>query len=175
MHILLPEIEADIHKKPNVPSKRKYEAPSHDPSAFYKTTKRDVDDTAARTNGRATTVHDEPPEGEDDDVAGPALPPEGDDEDNVDDEEGGRFFGGGIGGETKEALDFMDRQDNEGEAPAEVIDASWLRKTALNFERRISKNSELRAKFEEQPEKYVRLPRVNFWHWSCALQNDFYI
>ena len=29
---------------------------------------------------------------------------------------------------------------------------------ALNFERRISKNAELRGKFEDQPEKYVRLP-----------------
>ena len=37
----------------------------------------------------------------------------------------------------------------------EKIDASWLRKLALNFERRISKNSELRAKFENDPQKYV--------------------
>ncbi|KAL9625453.1 MAG: hypothetical protein Q9160_000516 [Pyrenula sp. 1 TL-2023] len=145
----------ELFKKPNVPSKRKYEAPTHDPSAFYKSTKRDVNGTASQSNGRASTVEDEPPEGDDDDVTGPAMPPEGDDEENVDDEEGGRFFGGGIGGETKEVLDFMDRQDGEGETPAEVIDASWLRKTSLNFERRISRNSELRAKFEEQPEKFM--------------------
>lgn len=31
-----------------------------------------------------------------------------------------------------------------------------MRKLALNFERRISKNSELRAKFEDDPQKYVQ-------------------
>lgn len=36
---------------------------------------------------------------------------------------------------------------------AEKIDAAWVRKLALNFERRISKNSELRAKFEDDPQK----------------------
>ncbi len=30
-----------------------------------------------------------------------------------------------------------------------------MRKLALNFERRISRNSELRAKFEDDPQKYV--------------------
>ena len=38
----------------------------------------------------------------------------------------------------------------------EKIDIAWLRKLALNFEKRISKNTELRAKFEARPEKYVR-------------------
>lgn len=33
-----------------------------------------------------------------------------------------------------------------------------MRKLALNFERKISKNSELRAKFEDDPQKYVRRP-----------------
>jgi beta-catenin-like protein 1 len=40
-------------------------------------------------------------------------------------------------------------------AIAEKIDLTWLRKIALNFERRISKNAELRAKFEDEPQKYV--------------------
>jgi hypothetical protein len=35
----------------------------------------------------------------------------------------------------------------------EKIDSVWLRKTALNFEKRISQNAELRAKFEDHPEK----------------------
>lgn len=39
----------------------------------------------------------------------------------------------------------------------EKIDITWLRKTALNFERRISKNAELRAKFDNEPQKYVRI------------------
>lgn len=146
-------------KKPNIPSKRKLEVPIHDPSTFYKSTKRDANGTPARTNGRAAQVEDDGLERDEDELAGPSLPPEDGDEDE--DEEGGRFFGGGIGGETKEVLDFVDRQDDDADAAPEVIDTSWLRKTALNFERHISKNSELRAKFEDQPEKYVRLPNAH--------------
>ena len=41
-----------------------------------------------------------------------------------------------------------------GQKP-EKVDIPWLRKLALNFEKRISKNTELRAKFEDKPEKYV--------------------
>lgn len=36
----------------------------------------------------------------------------------------------------------------------EKFDAAWVRRFALNFERKISKNSELRAKFESDPQKY---------------------
>ena len=35
------------------------------------------------------------------------------------------------------------------------MDVTWLRKLALNFEKRISKNAELRAKFEDTPAKCV--------------------
>ena len=35
----------------------------------------------------------------------------------------------------------------------EKFDLPWLRKLALNFEKRISKNAELRAKFEDTPQK----------------------
>ena len=35
------------------------------------------------------------------------------------------------------------------------MDAAWLRKTALNFEKHISKNAELRAKFEDDPQKFI--------------------
>lgn len=37
----------------------------------------------------------------------------------------------------------------------EKIDSSWLRKLALSFEKRISKNAELRAKYEDEPEKFM--------------------
>lgn len=37
----------------------------------------------------------------------------------------------------------------------EKIDLAWVRRLALNFEKRISKNAELRAKFENDPQKYV--------------------
>lgn len=39
------------------------------------------------------------------------------------------------------------------ELQPEKIDSAWLKKTALNFEKRISKNAELRAKFEGEPQK----------------------
>ena len=37
--------------------------------------------------------------------------------------------------------------------PEEKFDAAWVRRFALNFERKISKNAELRAKFESDPQK----------------------
>lgn len=89
--------------------------------------------------------------------AGPDLPPGDDDygpEMPPDDEEGGRFFGGGITAQESEVLDFVDGAD--AEAPAQdKIDAGWLRKTALNFEKHITRNAELRAKFEDQPQKFI--------------------
>ena len=50
-------------------------------------------------------------------------------------------------------MDFVDEQDQG--LKAEKIDASWLRKTALNFEKKITKNAELRAKFEGEPQKFM--------------------
>lgn len=41
----------------------------------------------------------------------------------------------------------------------EKFDAAWVRRFALNFERKISKNSELRAKFENDPQKYAKILR----------------
>lgn len=90
---------------------------------------------------------------EDDDIeAGPSMPPEAEDE--GDDEEG-RFFESGITQQENAILDFMTDDNNEAEAAPEKIDASWLRKLALNFEKKITKNSELRAKFEGNPQKFM--------------------
>ncbi|KAI9677374.1 MAG: hypothetical protein M1817_006326 [Caeruleum heppii] len=90
---------------------------------------------------------------EDDTPAGPVLSPDPD-EDGLDDDEEGRFFGGGVTSDTKDILDYVD--DHEvAENASEKIDSTWLRKVALNFERRISKNAELRAKFEDQPQKFM--------------------
>lgn len=78
-------------------------------------------------------------------------------EDDGDDEEG-RFFGGGITNQEKEILDFMDSNPAN---PADdlfttdKIDLSWLKKTALNFEKRITRNAELRARHEDDPSKFV--------------------
>lgn len=87
--------------------------------------------------------------------AGPSAPPE--DEDygpDIPDDEEGRFFGGGVTQEENEILDYMDDQESAEIAP-EKIDSAWLRKLALNFERKITKNAELRAKFENEPQKFM--------------------
>jgi hypothetical protein len=46
------------------------------------------------------------------------------------------------------------------------MDVAWVRRLALNFEKRISKNAELRAKFENDPQKCVTLLniRLSFLH-----------
>jgi beta-catenin-like protein 1 len=53
-----------------------------------------------------------------------------------------------------EILDFMDEQEKELAEP-EMINAAWLRKKALGFERLINKNAEMRGKFEDEPHKFV--------------------
>lgn len=112
--------------------------------------------------------------GDDEDiVAGPELPPE-EGEPLPDDDEDGRFFGGGLTKDTADVMDFIDEQDKDETVrldtrsvkvkarlihsiqKSEKVDIAWLRKLALNFEKRISKNTELRAKFEDRPEKYVQ-------------------
>ena len=120
-----------------------------------------VDSPRGYANGgtivpKFTTVEDESNEQDDDQEAGPALPPdeneEGADDLSEDDEEG-RFFGGGVTKEEKDVLDYVEQ--NEDDAPDEVINLAWLKKTALNFERKINKNAELRVKYEDDPMKFV--------------------
>ncbi|KAL8808197.1 MAG: hypothetical protein Q9182_000261 [Xanthomendoza sp. 2 TL-2023] len=137
----------DLFKKPYAPSnKRKFED-AHHSGAASKATKVYANGDI-KSNGNTVVEEDE----DDDDVeAGPALPPD-EVENGVGDEEG-RFFGGGITSDTADALNYIDELDKGEDATAEKIDASWVRKLALNFERKISKNSELRAKFEDDPQK----------------------
>ncbi|KAF4461841.1 nuclear associated [Fusarium albosuccineum] len=139
----------DIFKSSGIAGKRKLD-PIRDPNEIYKSAKLSAD-----SSNRHTRV-DDAPQDDDDTEAGPAPPP-ADDEDfgpelPPDDDEG-RFFGGGITKQESEILDYVDEAD-AGTAP-ERIDAAWLRKTALNFEKRINKNAELRAKFEDQPQKFI--------------------
>ena len=132
-----------------------------------------------KSNGRIDTD-----DAEEDGEAGPELPP---DDDDADDEEG-RFFGGGITADTADVLDFIDERgkndigvqatsgncENERLTECvkepEKIDSAWVRRLALNFEKRISKNSELRAKFEDTPEKYVQDLCLQRWVLSDLLQ-----
>ncbi|RDW62633.1 hypothetical protein BP5796_10935 [Coleophoma crateriformis] len=139
----------DLFKKPALPSnKRKLEV-ARDPNEIYKAAKLSPNGHA-KSNGRAAQVEEE----DDDDIeAGPSMPPADDEEDVPDDDEG-RFFGGGISKDESEILDYMDGQESADVAP-EKIDSAWLRKLALNFEKKITKNSELRAKFEDDPQKFM--------------------
>ncbi|KAG4436743.1 hypothetical protein IFR05_007761 [Cadophora sp. M221] len=141
----------DLFKKPALPSnKRKLEA-SRDPNEIYKSAKL-ASNGHAKINGKQAAVTDD----DDDMEAGPSAPPD-DDEDygpDIPDDEEGRFFGGGVTQEENEILDYMDGQEPADIAP-EKIDSTWLRKLALNFEKKISKNAELRAKFEGDPQKFM--------------------
>ncbi|KAL2071326.1 hypothetical protein VTL71DRAFT_12561 [Oculimacula yallundae] len=141
----------DLFKKPALPSnKRKLEA-SRDPNEIYKSAKI-ASNGHAKSNGKQAAIADE----DDDMEAGPAAPPD-DEEDygpDIPDDEEGRFFGGGVTQEENEILDYMDGQEPADIAP-EKIDSAWLRKLALNFEKKISKNAELRAKFEGEPQKFM--------------------
>ncbi|EON67217.1 hypothetical protein W97_06470 [Coniosporium apollinis CBS 100218] len=141
----------DLFKKPTLPSKRKLEAPDRlDPTQAYKSAKLTANgDTKGK---RHATIEDE--DG-DDTEAGPSLPPEDGEEYGADDDEDGRFFGGGVDQGTADALDYLDTRDTEQPYVAEKIDSAWLRKLALNFEKRISKNAELRAKYEDDPQKFM--------------------
>ncbi|KMU78350.1 hypothetical protein CISG_06586 [Coccidioides immitis RMSCC 3703] len=138
----------ELFKTPSLPSgqKRKFE-PVRDPNEIYKSAK--LDTNGAASGSRAATVDD----AEDEDIAGPELPPDFGQEDVPDDEEG-RFFGGGVTRDTTNALDFIEQQEKEG-VRAGKIDSAWLKRTALNFEKRISKNAELRAKYESDPQKFM--------------------
>ncbi|CEJ90224.1 hypothetical protein VHEMI06022 [[Torrubiella] hemipterigena] len=140
----------DIFKKSGLPSKRKLET-LRDPNEVYKANKL----SATGDSSRRARVDDEDVEpttsgadadenGED---FGPAMPPN----DEGDDDEG-RFFGGGITQQESEILEFVNEVE---EGKEEKIDAVWLRKTVLNFEKRITKNAELRAKFESEPQKFI--------------------
>ncbi|KND87580.1 Beta-catenin-like protein 1 [Tolypocladium ophioglossoides CBS 100239] len=144
----------DIFKSAGVPSKRKLEA-IKDPNEIYNKSRR------LGTNGSSRRAHvDNDPQ--DDGDAGPAAGPDGDvgpdlppqDGDDEGDDDEGRFFGGGI---TKQESQILDYVEGAGDADKALdrIDLSWLRKTAQAFEKRITKNAELRAKHESEPQKFI--------------------
>jgi beta-catenin-like protein 1 len=85
-----------------------------------------------------------PNENVSDEDYGPELPP---------DDEEGRFFGGGISKTESGVLDFVDTQ-GVNTAP-EKFDLYWLRRTALGFEKSVTKNAELRARYSDDPRKFI--------------------
>jgi beta-catenin-like protein 1 len=138
----------ELFKKPNLPlgsTKRKYDAP--DAQQAYKAAKLSVNGSPNSTRTNGATVEDV---GDDDDVeAGPTLPP-----DDENDDEEGRFFGGGVTEDTAEALDYIDQQDENG-FKEESIDSAWLRRLSVSFEKKVNKNAELRARYENEPQKFM--------------------
>lgn len=135
----------ELFKKPNLPTtstKRKFEEPNA--QEVYKATKLSNGSSPHANGGSVEDDEDEDLE------AGPELPPEDDDGDDED----GRFFGSGVTRDAAEALDYINERDGET-YEEEKIDSAWLRRLANTFERKVNKNSELRAKFEMQPEKFM--------------------
>ncbi|KAF9729085.1 hypothetical protein PMIN06_003293 [Paraphaeosphaeria minitans] len=142
----------DLFKGTSSAIKRKFENPSEaDPTQAFKSAKLSLNSDAKRP------VHASVAEEDDDEEAGPSLPLDfGDEEgDEEGDDEDGRFFGGGIDEDAKDAMDYLDAQDGEEAIGEEKYDSSWLRKMALGFEKKVNKNASLRAKYEDDPTKFM--------------------
>ncbi|POS75327.1 hypothetical protein DHEL01_v206279 [Diaporthe helianthi] len=138
-----------------LPSKRKAE-PLRDPNKVYKSAKlAQVKDEPDDDTEAGPSLP--PPDGEDDDGDyGPDMPSdgkEGEEEEDGDDEEG-RFFGSGVTAQESRALDYINETGDD--VAEEKIDASWLKKTALKFEQRINKNATQRAKYEDDPARFIQ-------------------
>ncbi|KAG6185361.1 hypothetical protein E4U36_001379 [Claviceps purpurea] len=142
----------DIFKNSGVSGKRKLDV-IQDPNELYKASK------VKSTHDSHGDGDDRMDEREDDEQDfGPSMPPGSNDQDGIDgDDEEGRFFGGGISKQESQILDFVDEAaDQEGAMKIpDKIDAAWLRKTMLTFEKHITKNAELRAKYENDPQKFI--------------------
>jgi beta-catenin-like protein 1 len=152
----------DLFRRPNAPPKRKLEDPN---ASFRSKSTKLANGTSphgtARSQPPPASVEDEtqeqgPEDDDDDDMeAGPALPPDEDEEDEAGDDEEGRFFGSGVTDNERQALNILNENDAAEDGPEETIDLTWLKRTALSFERKINKNAELRAKYADDPLKFV--------------------
>ncbi|KAK3305239.1 Catenin-beta-like protein [Chaetomium strumarium] len=155
----------ELFQKSGIPSKRKLE-PVRDPTEIYKSTK--LPSTTNR-HARVDDFHQAyteagplpPTDGDDEADYGPSAPPPDDDEEEAGDDEEGRFFGGGISRTEREILDFVDSAGNQEEDAAipadsdESVDLSWLKRTALAFEKKITRNAELRARHADEPHRFI--------------------
>jgi beta-catenin-like protein 1 len=142
----------DLFKGTSAATKRKFENPSeYDPSQAYKSAKLSPNSDVKRASHIAVADQD------DEDEAGPSLPPDAADRDGDEDgdDEEGRFFGGGLDENAIDAINYLDAQDAEGAIMEERYDIAWLHKTARNFEKKIVKNEELRARFADDAQKFM--------------------
>jgi beta-catenin-like protein 1 len=161
----------ELFRKHNAAPKRKLEDPTTtfgrgQPTKSAKLSNGSSPHTATlqkqtRSPPRTATVEDEASaeEEEDDDMeAGPALPPDEEEDDEPGDDEEGRFFGSGVTDSEKQAMGILDQNDPtaaDGDEAEETIDLTWLKRTGLSFERKINKNAELRAKYADDPLKFM--------------------
>jgi beta-catenin-like protein 1 len=165
----------DLFKQPGLSSKRKLEV-SHDPNHFYKSAKLTPNGDA---KGKSHATIEDDAEG-DDTEAGPALPPD-DEEDYGRQDEEGRFFGGGVDRREMAALDYLDEREAQDTFKEEKYDAAWVRKLGVSFEKKISKNADLRAKYEEEPQKFMvseadlddEIKRISILSQHPELYQDF--
>ncbi|KAF1831313.1 DUF1716-domain-containing protein [Decorospora gaudefroyi] len=139
----------DLFKSVNRSTKRKFENPNEaDPTQSYKSPRLNV---ASHGKGPAQASVADEDDGEDE--AGPSLPPGSDDGPGDDDE--GRFFGDGLDENARDAMEYIDAQDGEDAIREEKYDVAWVRKLALNFDKKVNKNASLRAKYEDDPTKFM--------------------
>ena len=138
----------ELFKGANGSAKRKFENPKEaDPTQSYKSVK--LNGNGDVKGSAQASVADE----EDDDEAGPSLPPDFDDGPGDDDE--GRFFGDGLDENARDAMEYIDALDGDEAIGEEKYDVPWVRKLALNFEKKVNKNASLRAKYENDPTKFM--------------------
>jgi beta-catenin-like protein 1 len=138
----------DLFKSANGSAKRKFENPNEaDPTQSYKSAKLDVNGDAK--GAVQASVADE----DDEDEAGPSLLP--DFEEGPGDDDEGRFFGDGLDENARDAMEYIDAQDGDDAIGEEKYDVPWVRKLALNFEKKVNKNASLRAKYEDDPTKFM--------------------
>ena len=88
----------------------------------------------------------------------PAAQPDIEMEEDEDDEEGGRFHGSGMSSEQRAILEYFDKEDASGEG--EVIGREGfterdVKRLASGLEKAIETNEARRAKFPNDPTKYI--------------------
>ncbi|KAF2006780.1 DUF1716-domain-containing protein [Amniculicola lignicola CBS 123094] len=128
-------------------TKRKFDPSELDPSQAYKSLKLSPPSDIDKRSQAFVAEEDE-------DEAGPALPPDLEDR-AVDDDEEGRFFGEGMDENAVEAMDYLDSKDADEAIVDDKFDAAWLRRLCLGLQKKIAKNADLRAKYEDQPSKFM--------------------
>lgn len=70
-------------------------------------------------------------------------------------EEDDRFFGGGLTEQETQALDYLDANDKDDLGPVVALDLGGMRKMAARFEKAITKNQKMRARYVDDPARFL--------------------